>query len=188
MNRIMTVIIAAALTASIMGVGIYGVVTHESRASVPVAPQEMTLKMVYMPDPVTGVGYHEIKDNGAMAVANKNPLNVKGKGWQGQIGNDKFGHAQFKSWEYGVRAAAMTLRTYSRNHKIDTLKGIVHRFAEGNREQYIRFLGKKLKLGAEEKFDLVARMPELLRAMSRFECGQYLPDELFVPYDILSKL
>lgn len=188
MFRRISIILAAAMALPIIGIGIYGVVTHEARANVPQLPQEMTIRLVYTPDPVTGIGYHEIKDNGAMAVANRNPLNVKGKDWQGQIGSDKFGHAQFKSWEYGIRAAALTLRSYAMRHKIDTLKGIVYRFAEGNREQYIKFLSRRLKLKADEKFNLISRMPDLLRAMARFECGQDLPDELFVPYDILEKL
>lgn len=188
MSRRIVIALAVVMTLPIIGVGIYGAVTHEARATVPQLPQSMTIRLVYTPDPVTGVGYHEVKDNGAMAVANKNPLNVKGKDWQGQVGSDKFGHAQFKSWEYGIRAAALTLRSYAMRHKIDTLKGIVHRFAEGNREQYIRFLGRRLGLKADEKFNLITRMPDLLRAMARFECGQDLPDELFVPYDILEKL
>ena len=82
--------------------------------------------------PAPAVQCWKVKDNGSLAFRNRNLLNVKGKNWQGQVGNDKFGHAVFKSWEYGVRAAAFTLRTYAVKHKLTTLESIVGRFAEGN--------------------------------------------------------
>jgi len=128
----------------------------------------------------------------SMAIQNRNPLNVKalGKGdkWRGQIGVDKHGHAIFESWEYGFRAASITLRSYARKHKIDTIEGVVHRFAQGNRAQYIRYLSRKLGVGPREKIDLMEYMPHLLRHMSRFESGQDMPDRFIAPYDVLANL
>lgn len=138
--------------------------------------------------PAPAVQCWKVKDNGSLAFRNRNLLNVKGKNWQGQVGNDKFGHAVFKSWEYGVRAAAFTLRTYAVKHKLTTLESIVGRFAEGNRLEYVAFLGSRMGLDADEEFDVIRRLPELLRNMARFESGQDLPEQLFVPYDILAKL
>lgn len=135
-----------------------------------------------------------ISDKVTHAAVNKNPLNVKTNRtdpmvpWDGQIGVDEHGHVMFKSWEYGIRAAAFVLRSYAKRHEIDTISGIVDRFAAGNRDSYKAFLAHRLGLGIDESFDIIARMPELLRAMSRFECGQTLPDELFIPYDILAKI
>lgn len=128
------------------------------------------------------------------AYKNKNPLNIKSLGkqkWAGQIGTDEFGHAIFSSWEHGVRAAGFTLKAYARWHGVDTITGLVDRFCEATgktREQYINFICKRLAVKPDEKIDFVKRMPELLRAMARFESGLTLPDELFVGYDLLAYL
>lgn len=128
--------------------------------------------------------------NDTLAALNKNPLNVKFREadpWEGQVGYDEFGHAVFDEWEYGIRAAALVLRSYAVIHEIDTVEGIVKRFAEGNQESYIAFLCDRLGVSPADSIDVIARMPELLRAMSRFESGMDLPDRYFAPYDILTK-
>ena len=124
--------------------------------------------------------------NSSLSMRNRNPLNVKGTQWQGQVGTDEQGHAIFCSVEYGIRAAAKVLRSYARRHGINTIEGIVKRFAEGNQKEYIIFLSKRLGLAPNEEFDILPRMTELLRHMSRFECGIALPEKFFVAYDILS--
>lgn len=127
-----------------------------------------------------------------LAIQNKNPLNVKDLGklgpWKGQIGKDRHGHAIFSDWEYGVRAASLTLRAYARKHGVDTLQKLVERFSTNNHTKYTAFLARRLNVAPDEKIDLVRRMPELLRHMARFECGQHLPEHLLAPYDILEKL
>lgn len=127
-----------------------------------------------------------------LSVQNRNPLNIKalGKGrkWEGQIGTDKFGHARFASWEYGVRAGAFVLKNYAKNHGINTVRGIIERFAEGNREEYITFVCKRLGVKDNQKIDIVKRLPDLLRAMARFESGERLPEHLFVAYDVMEWL
>lgn len=130
------------------------------------------------------------KTSDTLAYKNKNPLNVKCKGftWKGQIDTDQFGHAVFSSWEYGVRAASYVLKNYSKKHKIDTLEGIVTRFARGNTKEYVEFLCKHMNLKKDEKFNVVNRMSELLKYMARWESGQELPDELFIPYDVLTHI
>lgn len=127
-----------------------------------------------------------------LAQRNNNPLNVKrpanGGNWKGQVGTDKFGHAVFASREYGLRAGALVLRTYAREHKVSTVEALVTRFARGNHEGYIRHLCRKLKVRPDEKIDLVKRMPELLRAMVRQESGEDLPEHFFAPYDVVAAL
>lgn len=127
-----------------------------------------------------------------LAQKNNNPLNVKrpagGGRWKGQIGVDKFGHAIFKTQEYGIRAGALVLRSYAKKHKISTIAELVSRFAEGNHESYIKGLCSRLGVAADEQIDLVKRMPELLRAMVRQESGKELPDHYFAPYDVVAKL
>lgn len=132
------------------------------------------------------------KREGTLSIQNRNPLNVKALGgkdkWQGQIGVDKFGHARFATWEHGMRAAAFVLKNYAQKHKVETVRGIVERFAEGNREEYIAFLCKRLGVKDTEKISIIKRMPEILRAMARFESGEKLPEHLFVAYDIVGAI
>lgn len=140
--------------------------------------------MVYSPQ--------TLAKQGSLAVRNKNPFNVKGLNngdkWLGQCGSDKQGHVKFESWEHGVRAAALTLISYEKRYGIRTIRGIVTRFSQSNHEAYCSLLSKALGIGADEQFSIHKRMPDLLRAMCRMECGIDLPSTLLVPYTTLEKL
>lgn len=149
---------------------------------------------IELPEPVTlsyTFNYTEVFiGNDTLASENRNPLNIKARStdpWEGQVGKDKYGHAVFETWEHGIRAASLVLRSYAVTHGIDTVEGIINRFAEGNREAYVAFLCNRLDVRADEPFDVIACMPDLLRAMSRFESGMELPDKYFIAYDILTK-
>lgn len=149
---------------------------------------------IELPEPVTlsyTFNYTEVFiGNDTLASENRNPLNIKARSadpWEGQVGRDKYGHAVFETWEHGIRAASFVLRSYAVTHGIDTVEGIINRFAEGNREAYVAFLCNRLDVRADEPLDIIARMPDLLRAMSRFESGMELPDKYFIAYDILTK-
>lgn len=139
--------------------------------------------MVYSPQ--------TLAKQGSLAVSNKNPFNVKGLNngdkWLGQCGSDKQGHAKFESWEHGVRAAALTLISYEKKYGIRTIRGIVTRFSQSNHEAYCNLLSKALGIGADETFSIHRRMPDLLRAMCRMECGIDLPSTLLIPYTTLEK-
>lgn len=60
---------------------------------------------------------------------NNNPLNVKGSGWQGQTAQDSRGHAIFLNRAWGLRAAAITLRTYWAKHHRRSIAAILARWA-----------------------------------------------------------
>lgn len=130
----------------------------------------------------------------SLAFKNKNLLNIKspksGGRWKGQIGEDKFGHAVFSDWEYGIRAACFVLKNYAKRHKIATIEALVYRFCTGNREAYIAYICTNLKVTPEQKIDLISYIPELLRHMAVFESGKRegLPERLFVAYDVLSHI
>ena len=124
-----------------------------------------------------------------LAIRNNNPLNVKsiqGRPRFGQIAVDKHGHAVFDTPEHGIRAGANVLLNYYTRHNLDTLDGILSRFCTGNREEYAAFLSKRLGIRTNEKFDVLARLPELLQAMARFESGQEWPRELFTGYSLVA--
>lgn len=116
-----------------------------------------------------------------LAQQNRNFANVKslknGQVWEGQIGTDKFGHAIFKHPAYSIRACALVLKSYERRHGIRTVKDLVYRFAEGNREPYIKHLCEVLDVEPEEKISLTRRLPELLRGIVRFETGLSIGEE-----------
>lgn len=142
--------------------------------------------------PPEKVEYTGVKQTPPLAFRNKNPLNVKQPSrsmrWKGQIGVDHIGHAQFASWEDGFRASALVLKNYVTRHRISTIKGLVCRFAEGNQEEYMIFLEKRLKVKRDEQIDILKRLPEILRAMAKFESGHDFPDRYFTPYDVVKYL
>ena len=130
-----------------------------------------------------------------LAIKNRNPLNIKSiannEPWKGQIGTDSQGHAIFSSFSYGLRAAALTLRAYDRKYGLNTLEGIINRFTEGDKiqiDKYILFLSVRLGVEPHQCISIKKHLPNLLRYMSRYECGITLPESLFTPYDILAEM
>lgn len=124
-----------------------------------------------------------VGDNGTSTLAqqNRNAGNVKslvdGQLWEGQIGTDRFGHAIFKDVAYSVRATALIIKAYERKHGIKTVRALVTRFAEGNREQYIGHLCRVLGVQPDEEFSLISRLPDLLKGIAKFETGMNLGEE-----------
>ena len=123
-----------------------------------------------------------------LAVQNNNPCNIKAvrTPWKGQVGTDRHGHAVFDEPAHGIRTAANVLINYYLRHGLDTLNGVVGRFCTGNREQYVAYLSRRLGLRPDESFDVLARLPELLQAMARFESGREWDKSLFLPYSLIS--
>ena len=116
-----------------------------------------------------------------LALATRNYLNIKrsanGQRWEGELSADDAGHVIFKDAAYSIRAGAIVLKNYERKHGIKTVRGIITRFAEGNRDAYIRHVCKALGVQPDEEISIAARLPELLRAMVKFETGLAIGDE-----------
>lgn len=122
----------------------------------------------------------EVHDKAPIGIANNNPGNVKNKGWQGQIGSDKSGHAIFSHYEYGLRAIAVTLKNYQKKHGLKTLRSMMKRYCESNQLEYAKFISKDIGVGIDEEFDVMAYMPEILKCIVKFETGrQPYPDQVF---------
>ncbi len=128
---------------------------------------------------------------GTIANRLNNPFNIKrqvsGKKWKGEIGYDSQGHVHFISVEHGIRAAAFVLKSYYKKHDIATLEAIINRFCGGNKD-YVKFLSNRLNLKPNQKFNVLARLPELMQAMSKYESGRQLPSECLVTLDIVREL
>ena len=111
-----------------------------------------------------------------LARKNRNLLNLKalpnGAKWEGQIGVDKFGHVIFEHPAYSVRAGAIILRNYERKHHINTVEGLINRFCQSNREEYINHLCKELHIKKDTKISLTANLHKLIPAMIQFEMGE----------------
>lgn len=129
---------------------------------------------------------------GTVSRRNGSWFNVKklsgGRKWRGEIGIDEQKHVIFSAPEYSVRAGALTLRSYYMVHKLDTIEKIVKRYSTSNHDEYISYLCAKMKLRPDESFDVIRRLPELLKGIAYFETGKPIPDKMMATLDILGKI
>ena len=129
---------------------------------------------------------------GTISRRNGSWFNVKrlsgGRKWRGEIGIDEHKHVIFSAPEYSVRAGALTLRSYYMVHKLDTIEKIVKRYSTSNHDEYIAYLCSKMKLRPDESFDVIRRLPELLKGIAYFETGKPIPDKMLATLDILGKI
>lgn len=127
---------------------------------------------------------------GTLAYKNANPCNVKHLGrqkWRGEIGRDRLGHCIFSDIQYGLRAAVLTLRSYQTKHGIKTLDGIIERFCGGNPD-YVAFLSRRMNLRHDQEFEIIPRIPELVRWMSVYESGREVAPSMIATLDILASI
>jgi hypothetical protein len=121
---------------------------------------------------VTVASYRHYKQRG---IRNDNPGNIeRGKTkWVGMrpIQTDSR-YLQFENAEYGIRALYRTLLTYRNSHGLNTIRGIINRWAppaENNTAAYIAFVSKLLKVGADTPLTTATQYMELIKAITRKE-------------------
>lgn len=117
------------------------------------------------------------KESDIIGIKNNNPCNIKGKNWEGSLGNDKFGHCIFKHYFYSLRACAITLITYQDKYKLDTIEKIIDRYCTGNKKEYSTFLANRLGIKPTDKISVKEYLPELVSGIVRFETGKDLYSE-----------
>lgn len=111
-----------------------------------------------------------------LGIRQNNPGNIRpGAGFFGETGASG-GYAEFESEEAGLRALARLLNTYGSEYDINTIRGLVSRYAPksdnpDSYENYIKYMSDQLGIGADEKFDLVGRRAEVIPAIIGFEQG-----------------
>jgi hypothetical protein len=112
-------------------------------------------------------------------VRNKNPGNLRrgADKWVGLIspGTDAE-YCQFDTMKNGWRAAGITLLNYQRRHGLNTLRGIITRWApapENDTDGYIAFVAKRLGQGPDDYIDVRTRLKELLLAIATREGGTW---------------
>ena len=125
---------------------------------------------------------HNWKSRG---LKNNNPGNIKvgGEKWDGVVGHDG-AFLKFKNMEYGLRAMAKLLTTYQSKYGLNTVEGIITKFApkkdHNPTEKYIHEVSEYMGVARNQKIDLNNNntMLDLLNAMVRMETGRDLPDTL----------
>jgi hypothetical protein len=122
-------------------------------------------------------------------IKNNNPGNIRD--WPGTIKKDGF--AVFSSIEDGMKAAAKNLEAYQDKHGINTLSGILHRWAPtgdgtNNPDNYTKYMAQATGLGANEMLDLHNKtiQAKILKNLTRFEHGREAVSEKQT-YDMLNK-
>lgn len=117
---------------------------------------------------------------------NNNPLNLTGNSWQGQTGTDgRF--AQFDTPEAGRAAAEANLIAYNRKHGLNTVEGIVGRWAppsENDTGAYAKFVADKMGVDPKAPIDVNDPLTRgrLLDAMQQQETGK-APSNAFDQFD-----
>jgi hypothetical protein len=111
-------------------------------------------------------------------IRNNNPGNIEytGTQWKGLDNPASDGRfMRFIAPEWGIRALARTLDTYHNTHGIDTVRGIINRWApsfENNTGSYIGHVAQSVGVSADQPFDVNAKMPQLVRAIIQHENGE----------------
>lgn len=114
-------------------------------------------------------------------LRNNNPLNIRisSTPWQGKvIENTDGAFEQFSSLEYGLRAAMVNIRTIIKRDHIDTIYGIINKWAPerdgNNTKAYIEFVCNKIQLkqGTRIAYNNKNYICMLVWAMAQVECGQ----------------
>uniref|UniRef100_UPI0036DD88B5 structural protein n=1 Tax=Photorhabdus sp. RM322S TaxID=3342825 RepID=UPI0036DD88B5 len=113
-------------------------------------------------------------------IRNNNPGNIRwGDNWQGLVPEsqrtDK-SFCQFVSPEYGIRAMIKVIRNYNRKYGINTVSGIISRWApsnENNTDAYINRVCKDTDVTCDQVVDVFDKtfMAKLIKAIITVENG-----------------
>lgn len=138
-------------------------------------------KAMYKPGTNIFLGFvnedKKMAEGGPLGLRQFNPGNIRpGAGFLGETGAGG-GYAQFESPEYGLRALSRLLGTYGQKRGVNTLRGLVSRYAPKSDnpesfENYIKYMSDKLGVDPDEEIDLAGRRAELIPAIVGFEQGQ----------------
>lgn len=124
-------------------------------------------------------------------IRNNNPGNVKlvpGVVWVGQVPPEQQTDPVFVQTskpEYGIRMMARILTNYGSKAGlpgvggpgIDTVREIITRWSETDREPYIAYISKALGVRPDQPIGIVQSLPRLIPGIVQFENGQQ-------PYDV----
>lgn len=111
-------------------------------------------------------------------IRNNNPLNIRiGNAWVGEVEHPTDNQfEQFSSMVYGLRAGFIILRRYIERYHINTIEGIISRWApnnENNTGGYILKVSSTMGMNPSAKINFADEdtMTALVAAMVKVECG-----------------
>lgn len=112
-------------------------------------------------------------------IRNSNPGNIRRSAtrYRGEIVPSQDAEfKQFESMAYGYRAMFVLIDHYRRRYNLDTIRGIVSRYAPPSENQtaaYIRTMEQLTGIGADARLDTAEprQMKSVVKAMSRIENG-----------------
>ncbi|MDG5478328.1 structural protein [Citrobacter portucalensis] len=120
-------------------------------------------------------------------IRNNNPGNIRwGDDWKGLVPKDQRtdkSFCQFTTPEYGIRAMIIILRNYQRKYGLNTVSGIIKRWAppnENNTQAYINSAAQATGVTPDQRIDTNDSrfMIKLLQAIIKHENGNqpYSPE------------
>ncbi|RCX07056.1 structural protein [Marinomonas foliarum] len=117
-----------------------------------------------------------LKVDNVRGMRNKNPMNVvkTNIAWDGKVQGDDPTFETFKSYSYGIRAGAKLLVNYQALHGINTVRGLISRYApahENPTNAYIQSVASAAGVDADEPITVKEKLPELVKAIINFEIG-----------------
>jgi hypothetical protein len=129
----------------------------------------------------------------ARGIRNNNPTNIrKGSDWKGlaEVQSDP-AFCVFKHPKWGIRAFCVLMENYDKNYGINTVRGIVSRFApdfENDTTSYMEHICSQMCVKRDEKLDLQNHliMLKLCKAIIKHECGcvPYTDNEIMVGVEL----
>ena len=111
-----------------------------------------------------------------------NPFNIRTNStnkWVGKVPNNNEPFEKFETLEYGIRAGLKLLQNYSKKYNLNTVEGIVHKFAphsENDTDRYIDTVCKYTGFTSKQILDLTNRdtIVRLAEAMIYVEQGVWV--------------
>lgn len=87
---------------------------------------------------------------------NNNPGNIKPAGVQfnGLTGTDAQGFGIFSSMQYGIRAIAVILKTYSSRYGLNTVDGLIRRWSATDQDAYVANVSALLGVDPHDYLDV----------------------------------
>lgn len=121
----------------------------------------------------------EMQEMVARGIRNNNPGNIEhGDDWDGmhsEQNDNRF--IRFESPAMGIRAMSKIMQTYKNKHGIDTVQGVINRWApphENETNNYASFVAARMGVKPEDKIDLSdpTVLKPLMMAMTFMENGE----------------
>lgn len=111
-------------------------------------------------------------------LKNNNPGNIRLSAirYQGETASSDAAFKRFESAAWGYRAMFVLLYTYQLKHGLNTLRGMIGRYAppcENDTARYVNFVAYRAGISADQPLDTLSRaqMLPVVCAMSRMENG-----------------